>query len=481
VKGKRFIGSIVAAAVVLSLMGGLSMAQAPASSPLGTGFTYQGQLRSSDSPYSGACDFKFALWDALSGGLQVGSTLTKPNVSLAEGLFTVALDFGSGRFQGDARWLEVSVRCPAGSGTYTLLSPRQALTAAPAALSLALPFSAIGSSTGALVSVTNNGTGDGLSVQSAGGAGIYVPSAAYSGLSVSSAGHHGVWVGEATLNGLNVEHAGQDGVYVHEAGNPSASNPSTAQNGFEVAGAHGLGLYIGRADSDGVGIVSAGYDGLQIDSAGQVGVNVLSAGTKGVYVQNAGTDGVYANTTQADHEWGFYTPDKIYAGSALAGGGPSMVVAQAGERLEPGDLAAVAGLGAPFGESEFPAPLVRRAGPGTALAGVVYARFVAEERVEEFEIDGRVETSITFESHTAEGPVAAGDYLLLVVLGQAQVRAGALAGPIAAGDLLVAGAGGQATALGSAGYVPGSLIGTAMEGLDAAQGSRLIWVLVNPR
>jgi hypothetical protein len=30
-------------------------------------------------------------------------------------------------------------------------------------------------------------------------------------------------------------------------------------------------------------------------------------------------------------------------------------------------------------------------------------------------------------------------------------------------------------------YRPGSLVGTAMQGLDAAQGSGLIWVLVNPR
>jgi len=102
----------------------------------GSAFTYQGQLKSGGTPYSGTCDLRFALWNALSGGAQIGATQTKSNVSLAEGYFTVQLDFGEGAFQGDARWLAIEVRCPAGTGSYTALSPRQALTAAPYALAL---------------------------------------------------------------------------------------------------------------------------------------------------------------------------------------------------------------------------------------------------------------------------------------------------------------------------------------------------------
>ena len=99
-----------------------------------TAFTYQGHLRQSGELYAGACDMQFSLYDALSAGSQVGSTLTQSNVAVADGLFTVSLDFGSGVFAGNPRWLQIAVRCPAGSGTYTTLTPRQALTSAPYAV-----------------------------------------------------------------------------------------------------------------------------------------------------------------------------------------------------------------------------------------------------------------------------------------------------------------------------------------------------------
>jgi hypothetical protein len=102
--------------------------------PLGTAFTYQGQLADDGEPAAGPCDFRFSLFDAPSDGAQVGSTLTQTDVALNDGRFTSALDFGVGVFGGDARWLEISVRCPAGDGVYTILNPRQELTAAPYAL-----------------------------------------------------------------------------------------------------------------------------------------------------------------------------------------------------------------------------------------------------------------------------------------------------------------------------------------------------------
>jgi len=126
---KRLIKSGMLAVLFLILAVSLAFAQAP----LGTAFTYQGQLKSEGQPYTGTCDFQFGLYDVLTGGTSLGNRpLTE--VPLTEGYFTVQLDFGADAFTGEARYLDISVRCPAGTGDYTQLQPRQQLTAAPYAL-----------------------------------------------------------------------------------------------------------------------------------------------------------------------------------------------------------------------------------------------------------------------------------------------------------------------------------------------------------
>lgn len=104
--------------------------------PVGTGFTYQGRLSDGGSPADGAYDFEFRLFDAPEDGAQVGNSVVIDDYQVAEGLLTVELDFGQRIFTGQALYLEVGVRAGAGSGPYTVLSPRQPLTAAPYALSL---------------------------------------------------------------------------------------------------------------------------------------------------------------------------------------------------------------------------------------------------------------------------------------------------------------------------------------------------------
>lgn len=61
---------------------------------LTTAFTYQGQLQDGGSPANGAYDLQFTLYDALSGGAAVGSSVTLNDVSVSDGIFTVELDFG---------------------------------------------------------------------------------------------------------------------------------------------------------------------------------------------------------------------------------------------------------------------------------------------------------------------------------------------------------------------------------------------------
>jgi preprotein translocase subunit Sec61beta len=107
---------------------------APEAAAMGTGFTYQGQLNASGAPYSGSCDFQFGLWDSPTAGGQVGFSRTLDLVEVSNGLFTVQNDFGAGAFLGSARWLQITVRCPATVGEYNALAPRQPLTPAPHAL-----------------------------------------------------------------------------------------------------------------------------------------------------------------------------------------------------------------------------------------------------------------------------------------------------------------------------------------------------------
>lgn len=110
------------------------LSHAGAQVAMGTAFTYQGRLTDRGSPANGEYDFRFALYDAATNGSQVGSPVVKENTSVSEGLFTVELDFGSGAFYGEARYLEIGVRVGSSSGAYTTLSPRQGLTPTPYAL-----------------------------------------------------------------------------------------------------------------------------------------------------------------------------------------------------------------------------------------------------------------------------------------------------------------------------------------------------------
>jgi hypothetical protein len=146
-KGKHVIQIGVVCALMLTLLVASNMfalAQEPAGSPLTAAFTYQGRLNSSGVPYNGFCDFQFSLWDSPSGGLQVGATQTVTNVDVVEGYVTIMLDYGGDKFLGDSRWLDISVRCPAGGGNYVPLTPRQMLTATPYALySMVAPWSGL--------------------------------------------------------------------------------------------------------------------------------------------------------------------------------------------------------------------------------------------------------------------------------------------------------------------------------------------------
>ena len=112
--------TLIALFAVVLCSGSVSLAN-----PLGTAFTYQGQLVDANQAANGFYDFQFKLFDANSAGNQLGITIYKPDVYVTDGYFAVTLDYGN-VFDGNNRWLEVSV-CPSDQSdpnAYTTLSPR---------------------------------------------------------------------------------------------------------------------------------------------------------------------------------------------------------------------------------------------------------------------------------------------------------------------------------------------------------------------
>ena len=113
--------------------GGWSITFAPPVAAQDASFTYQGKLDSGSAAITGAADFRFSLWSSAANTIpagQVGATITRSAVLVTDGLFTASLDFGFGVVDNKSLFLQTEVRSPAGSGSYTTLTPRQPLTAA---------------------------------------------------------------------------------------------------------------------------------------------------------------------------------------------------------------------------------------------------------------------------------------------------------------------------------------------------------------
>ncbi len=127
-------GNIVAGALIYMS----AVAVSVRADPLGTAFSYQGRLKSAGSAANGLHDLQFNLFAVPAGGTPIAGPICADNVNVADGLFTVPLDFGA-VFDGNERWLDIGVRTDntagnCGTGAYTPLAPRQAVTAAPVSL-----------------------------------------------------------------------------------------------------------------------------------------------------------------------------------------------------------------------------------------------------------------------------------------------------------------------------------------------------------
>ncbi len=132
-RGRKMKTKMLTTLLVLLLALVVGQGQA---APMGTEFTYQGRLIDANDAADGEYDFQFKLYDNPSAGTQQGSTICLGEVDVIDGYFTVGLDFGSGVFDGDARWLQIGVRPGEQNdpNVYTVLEPRQEVTPTPYAL-----------------------------------------------------------------------------------------------------------------------------------------------------------------------------------------------------------------------------------------------------------------------------------------------------------------------------------------------------------
>ena len=502
VAAKTFIRVVVLLAFASLLCVGPALAEEPAittQAALGAAFTYQGRLTDGGAPANGVYDFAFSLWDAESGGAQVGATVEVGDVSVTNGVFTVSLDFGTAIFNGQALWLQVSVRPGASSDPYTTLSPRTKLNAAPYAIGLMPGASISRDFLGHALTVQNGSPGgmwildrkaiaawtsDGTALFGAAGTGVAVygihastsgTSAAIRGITNSTEANAVAVLGEVSSTAPGNMSAAVRGINNGTAGSGIGVWGSHAGSGWGVYGtsASGFGVYGLSSTGHGVYALSGGsarnHASLRASNSNASGgmaaymtnasnyhtAHFANSGSGGVlYLQNngnsAGTGGgdfiTAVNANETDIQFRVDSAGNVTADGTFTPGGADyaeMLPAEPG--LEPGDLLAIGPDGT----------LVKAAGAySTSVAGIYSTS------------PGFVAGGGDAEGNGTEGKVP------VAVLGVVPAKASAENGAIRPGDLL--------TTSDTPGHVMkatdrdrmlGAIVGKALESLGSGTGT----------
>jgi hypothetical protein len=530
----------VAIAAMLTLMGGGAGAvqdQVQPEAIVAEKINYQGWLTDlGGTPLNGTYPMRFEIYDAEIGGTFLWDS-GPIDLDVDHGRFSVDLSIEPLNFDGQELWVRIYV-----DGEW--LTPRQEILAVPYALSLRpgarivgdLPhgwgvevFQLSGLATGGAVRATS-ATGTAVHGHSDGGYGL-------AGYSYDSYAVYGLNFGTEQAHGYGGYFHSDKGIGVYGFSNATSDVANQYTPGVYGRSTNGTGVYgvsdggsAGvRGESDGTGVYGLstsgtgvyGYtDGNELDDYGvygraggmAYGVYGYQSNTVtglGVYGENEGGGsgvsgvchtngngtwgysgnyrGVAGMTGRGDNNYGLYTEDNLYSLNYHTVGAVMQVVQNGGdEPLEQGDVVVIAGVGESPADGLPPVLQVRKASEAnsTAVVGVVAASYAAEWMMESARIDPTGATGPEEAIPQAgPGPIARGEYLLVVVQGPCQAKAEAFTGSIQPGDLLSSG--------GQAGYVakaptlniegveatvPGSVLGKAMETLDAGEG--LIYVYV---
>jgi hypothetical protein len=325
-KSRRILVMVLATALLFSLAGGLSQAQGPGGEPtlpgtdaqqseeaagraaqpdatlelagdLGAGFYYQGTLTQAGVPVSGVRQMEFKLFDAASGGAQVGGTLTQ-NVTVTKGQFSTLLNWGSAQIYGKALWL--AVRAKDSGGVLRDMGRRQIL-AVPYAMSLIPGAEVIGTNTGDVFHLRSAANGYPLRVIT------------------TAPGYDGIW-GTGTNQGVYGDTtgtgSGDSGVF----GGAFSSTGSAKGGHFESN--KGIGVY---GESYAVEGVYGNARSTTNEASGVYGKTAsstgISAGVYGLSASDGLSFGMYARTDSPSGRalWG-YASSGTGTPYAIAGG-----------------------------------------------------------------------------------------------------------------------------------------------------------------
>lgn len=441
-----------------------------------TMITYQGRLSDNGAAANGPHDLQFQLFNAASGGVQVGATLCRDGVSIADGLFTVQLDFGA-QFDGNARFVQIGVREDAtpgncGSGSYTALTPRQQITATPYALKVAgIDGFSLDASDGSPV--------DALFLDANGRVGIGTTSPT-----------HPLHI-RASQPLLNLQDA--DSVGAQHSGYVRFADSGNVERGFVGYGSEtDTNLSMRNLHAGGITVVSANAMSLAVTSNGGVGIGTLTPATL-VHARGTGPVMVLqdtaSNANQAGYV-GFWNASSIETGWMGYGtpGSPhmSIVNARSGGNIQlfPGAGGAVTVpvleiTGADLAE-KFPASEKLEPGMVVAIDRESAGKLCLSRGAYNKCVAGIVSGANNFSVGAVLGNLPGHEDAPAIALsGRVYAYCDAAAGAIEPGDMLTTSdTPGYAMKAADTTRLTGAVIGKAMEPLRAGE-QGLVLVLVN--